>query len=47
MTRFLSHSLAALAAFVLALGSVGAIVTVPPAQAHTPAAPGLALPPLA
>lgn len=33
MTRFLNNSLAVVAAFVLTLGSVGAIVTVPPAQA--------------
>jgi hypothetical protein len=38
MNRFLNHSLAAAAAFVLALGSIGAIVTVPPAQAEAPAA---------
>jgi hypothetical protein len=42
MNRFMNHSLAALAAFTLALGSIGAIVTVPSAQAETPAA--LALP---
>jgi hypothetical protein len=45
MNRFANHAFAALAAFVLALGSIGAIVTVPPAQAAAPAA--LSLPPLA
>jgi hypothetical protein len=38
MTRFASHSLAALAAVFLALTSLGAIVTVPPAQAMSPIA---------
>lgn len=38
MTRFANTALAACAAFVLTLGSIGAIVTVPPAQAETPAA---------
>lgn len=38
MTRFAKTALAACAAFVLTLGSIGAIVTVPPAQAETPAA---------
>jgi hypothetical protein len=42
MNRYLNTTLAACAAFVLTLGSIGAIVTVPPAQAETPAA--LALP---
>lgn len=34
MTRFMNHTLAALAALVLAFGSIGAIVTVPPAHAQ-------------
>ena len=34
--NLLNHSLAALAAFVLTLGSIGAIVTVPTAQAAAP-----------
>ena len=38
MSRFLNHALAAVAAFVLALGSIGAIVTVPAAHAQAPAA---------
>ncbi|WP_285712796.1 hypothetical protein [Erythrobacter oryzae] len=38
MTRFANTALAACAAFVLTLGSIGAIVTVPPAQAETPTA---------
>ena len=38
MTGFANTALAACAAFVLTLGSIGAIVTVPPAQAETPAA---------
>lgn len=38
MTRFANTALAACAAFVLTLGSIGAIVTVPPAEAATPAA---------
>lgn len=38
MNRFANHAVAAALAFVLALGSIGAIVTVPPAQAATPAA---------
>ena len=46
MNRFVNHSLAALAAFSLAFGSIGAIVTVPPAQAEAPAA-ALALPVIA
>lgn len=33
MNRFYSHSLAALAAVVLAFGSIGTIVSVPPATA--------------
>lgn len=45
MTRILNTSLAALAAVVLSLSSIGAIVTVPPAQAAAPAA--LPLPTLA
>jgi len=36
MTRLMNTSLAALAAFLLTVGSIGAIVTVPPAQAATP-----------
>jgi hypothetical protein len=38
MTRYANTALAACAAFILTLGSIGAIVTVPPAQAETPAA---------
>lgn len=38
MTRFAHTTLAACAAMVLTLTSIGAIVTVPPAQAETPAA---------
>lgn len=38
MTRYASTVLAACAAFVLTLGSIGAIVTVPPAEAAAPAA---------
>ena len=38
MNRFANHAFAALAAFVLTLGSIGAIVTVPLAEAATPAA---------
>lgn len=34
MNHWLNQSLAAALAFVLTLGSIGAIVTVPPAQAH-------------
>lgn len=45
MTRFANTALAAVAALTLTLGSIGAIVTVPPAQAETPA--GLALPTIA
>ena len=45
MNHFMNHAFAALAAFVLAIGSIGAIVTVPPAQAAAPGA--LALPDLA
>jgi hypothetical protein len=33
MPRFADTALAALAALVLSLGSIGAIVTIPPAQA--------------
>lgn len=44
MTRSANSLLAACAAFVLTLGSIGAIVTVPPAQAAVPA---LATPELA
>ncbi len=36
MTRFFQSTLAASAAVVLTLGSISAIVTVPPAQAETP-----------
>ncbi|MBD3762885.1 hypothetical protein [Rhizorhabdus sp.] len=36
MTRYASTALAACAALFLALGSIGAIVTVPPAQAAAP-----------
>ena len=36
MNRFANHAFAALAAFALSLGSIGAIVTVPPAQAAVP-----------
>lgn len=42
MDRFLNTTLAAFAALALTLGSIGAIVTVPSAQAETPTA--LALP---
>jgi hypothetical protein len=45
MTRFANTALAACAALVLTFASIGAIVTVPPAQAASPAA--LALPALA
>lgn len=45
MPRFLNHTLAAVLAFTFAVGSIGAIVTVPPAQAAGPAA--LVLPVLA
>jgi hypothetical protein len=38
MTRLTSNILAACAALALTFGSIGAIVTVPPAQAETPAA---------
>ena len=38
MNRFANHAFAALAAFVLTLGSIGAIVTVPAAQAAAPVA---------
>lgn len=36
MNRFANHTFAAVAAFALALGSIGAIVTVPSAQAAAP-----------
>jgi hypothetical protein len=36
MNHVLNHSLAAIAAFVIAVSSIGAIVTVPPAQAAVP-----------
>jgi hypothetical protein len=45
MNRFLNHALAAVVAVLLSLGSIGAIVTVPPAQAEAPTA--LALPEIA
>ena len=45
MPRFLNTTLVACAALVLTLGSIGAIVTVPPAQAATE--PALAAPELA
>lgn len=45
MTRYAKNALAACAALVLTFSSIGAIVTVPPAQAETPAA--LILPNLA
>jgi len=45
MNRFANTALAAFAALALTFGSIGAIVTVPPAQAETPAA--LALPAIA
>ena len=45
MTRFANTALAACAALLLSLASIGAIVTVPPAQAHSPAA--FELPPVA
>jgi hypothetical protein len=38
MPRYMNTTLAALAALALSLGSIGAIVTVPPAQAAAPAA---------
>lgn len=38
MTRYAHTALAACAAFVLSLASIGAIVTVPPVEAATPAA---------
>ena len=37
MTRLATNVLAACAAFVLSIASIGAIVTVPPAQAAAPA----------
>ena len=46
MNHFLKHALASVAAFTLTLGTIGAITTVPPAQAEgtpfTPAAVELA-----
>ena len=45
MNRLLNTALAATFAFALTLGSIGAIVTVPPAQAEVPAA--FALPAIA
>ena len=45
MNGLSNTALAAFAAVVLTFGSIGAIVTVPPAQAETPAA--LALPAIA
>jgi hypothetical protein len=45
MNRFVNHAFAAAIAFTLTLGSIGAIVTVPPAQAETPAM--LAMPEIA
>lgn len=41
MPRSFNTSLAALAALMLSLGSISAIVTVPPAQAAVPPALGL------
>lgn len=38
MTRFANHALAAIVAVALTIGSIGTIVTVPPAQAAVPAA---------
>jgi hypothetical protein len=37
MTRFANTAFAALAAFALSIASIGAIVTVPPAEAASPA----------
>jgi hypothetical protein len=45
MPRFANTALAACAAAFLSLASIGAVVTVPPAQAETPAV--LALPAVA
>lgn len=45
MDRYLNTAFAAAFAFALTLGSIGAIVTVPPVQAEVPAA--LALPAIA
>jgi len=39
MTRFATHSLAAIAAIVLAVTSIGTVITVPPASAQLAAAP--------
>lgn len=38
MTHFANHAFAVAFAFVLTLGSIGAIVTVPPAEAFSPIA---------
>lgn len=38
MNRSTNHALAALGAFLLSLGSISAIVIVPPAEAATPVA---------
>ena len=45
MNRHLNNAFVTLAACMLTLGSIGAIITVPPAQAGTPAA--FALPTIA
>ena len=45
MNHVLNHSLAAIAAFVIAISSIGTIVTVPPAQAAVPVT--FELPPVA
>lgn len=45
MNHILNHTLAAVFACALAFGSIGTIVTVPPAQAEVPAV--LALPVIA
>ncbi len=45
MNHFVNHAFAAAIAFALTLGSIGAIVTVPPAQAETEAV--LAMPEIA
>ncbi len=39
MTRFANHAFAVAAALFLTLGSIGTIVTVPAAQAHSAIAP--------
>lgn len=41
MTRIASQSMAAFAAIILALGSISAIVAVPPASAHTAPVAGI------